>query len=476
MIKRYINFLWHSPTFTTWGSFLSKSLSLILILPLILTKFSEAEIGLWYLFLILISFQFLFDIGFGITFSRVISFAFGGSENIDDLRFTKEVIKSDPNWRKVNEIVKTMYYLYPKLAILFFIVLGAIGSVILFKPINATLEPLNNWLAWGIILTVTSLYLYGNIYSNYILGLNKVALLRRWEAITSTGATLTSFFVLIFTDSLLILVIAHQSWILINLLRNRWLARKIESNRFIQFSSGEKIVDFDLVKIVWSKAWRSSLGQFMSYGVVQSSGLLYAQLGSTSSVASYLLALRIIDTIKGFSQAPFYSKLPLMARLRAEGNNHELINVAGNGMRLALFSFVIPFIFVGIFIESLLSFIGSNAQFISTDIWILLGFGYLLERYGGMHIQLYSTTNHIIWHIANGISGSIYLIVSFILLDSFGLYAFPIGIIAGFLLFYIWYALHYSYKLIDQNFWKFESRISFVPITLFIIYSLLNIL
>ena len=42
--------LWDSPTFTTWGSLASRLLSTLVVLPLILVKFSAAEVVVWQLF------------------------------------------------------------------------------------------------------------------------------------------------------------------------------------------------------------------------------------------------------------------------------------------------------------------------------------------------------------------------------------------------------------------------------------------
>ena len=42
--------LWDSPTFTTWASLGTQSVSLVIVLPLVLTKLSAEEIALYYLF------------------------------------------------------------------------------------------------------------------------------------------------------------------------------------------------------------------------------------------------------------------------------------------------------------------------------------------------------------------------------------------------------------------------------------------
>jgi len=205
--------------------------------------------------------------------------------------------------------------------------------------------------------------------------------------------------------------------------------------------------------------------------VVQASGLIYAQIGSITNIASFLLGLRILNNIRGFSQAPFYSKIPLLARLRAEGNIKRQISIARQGMILSYWIFVLGYISVGILATPLLKLIGSNADFVEPLLWACMGLGFFLERYGAMHIQLYSTTNHIILHIANGVSGVIYLVFSFLLLDFIDVYAFPVAIIISQLGFYTWYSARHSYKIFHIRFWSFEKYNMIIPLVLIILYS-----
>lgn len=119
----------------------------------------------------------------------------------------------------------------------------------------------------------------------------------------------------------------------------------------------------------------------------------------------------------------------------------------------------------------LLELIGSNVEFPSSLIWCLLGLGIFFERYGAMHIQLYSTSNHIIWHIANGIGGIIMIIFSVVLFPLVDVLAFPIAILAGYLGFYSWYAAIHSYREFKLSFWSFEKNVMIVPLCVALIYS-----
>ncbi len=461
--------LWDSPTFMTWGSFLSRPLSLVIVLPLLLTRLSTEEIAVWYLFMTIVGLQMLVDIGFSPSFSRGIAYALGGAA-VGDLRRPARPGTGTPNLPVFFFIFSSMSGIYTRLAIAWPGVLLILGSAAVARPISLLSEPRPAWAAWAVILVVSTVTIWGNAYSAYLQGINRVALLRRWEMLSSLGAITTSFCVLLFGGRLLALVLAHQGWQLLNVLRNRWLARTVDDGRWARIPNHGR--DPEVFGAVWPSAWRSGLGVLMSYGLIQASGILYAQVGAAAQVASYLLALRLIQTVSQFSQAPFYSKLPVLARLFSEGRKQDLLALAKRGMRWAHWSYVAGFLGLGLLGTPLLHLIGSNADFPSRPLWALLGLAFFIERYGAMHIQLYSTTNHIIWHIANGVTGVIYVVTSLLLFQHIGVYAFPVGILCGYLGFYSWYAALHSYQAFDLSFFRFEKSTVLLPLGMVLLYTL----
>jgi len=449
----------------TWGSFATRSLSLIVVLPLVLNRLSTSEIALWYLFSTIIGLQLLADVGFSPTFSRVIAYGMGGLSTfeIKDLRdFKKSPALAEANWETIEKICSTMRAIYLRLTVISIFLLVTIGTWAMFRPISKMSDTRWGWAAWAVILITSGFTLFGNSYSSYLQGLNQIALLRRWEILTSLGAIGTSLIVLLAGGGLLGLIISNQGWLILNVLRNRWLCSTINNGRFQNFT--HKKIDPIVFQAVWPSAWRSGLGIFMGYGLVQLSGVIYAQFGTASGVASYLLALRLMQIVSQFSQAPFYSKLPLLARFRSEGNLEKQIQLAKRGMTLGYWTYVAGFIGLGVLATPLLTLISSNAEFVSPLLWGIMGLSMFAERYGAMHLQLYSTTNHIIWHIAHGVSGVIYLVVSLALFKQIGVYAFPIGTLAGYLGFYCWYAAMHSYRAFGLKFWDFEKVVMIPPL------------
>jgi len=363
---------------------------------------------------------------------------------------------------------------YNYLTPIIFILLASFGTISLIKPISYSGDIQGAWISWAVIVISTTVVFRGTIYSNYLQGINKIALLRRWQAIFAFMSTFSSFIILWIGGNLLSLVIANQCWYIFNVIRNYYFCRNTEEGKykFFVFKGRDK----EIFKAVWPSAWRSGFGILIYTGSIHVSSLIYAQVGNLTNIASYLLALRILNNIKMFSTAPFYSKIPYLSRLRAEGNLNKQVSVAKRGMQFSNWIFVLTFCSIGLLASTMLNFIGSHVKFVDPVLWSLMGFAFFLERYGAMHIQFYSITNHIVWHIANGISGFIYLAFSLLLLKYIDVFAFPIAMIVAQLGFFTWYSAKYSYSAFNLEFWNFEKKTMLIPLLLMIIFVIWTII
>lgn len=462
-----MNRLWNSPTFFSWISILSRTLSFALALPLILSRFTTEEIALWYLFATLMGLQLIIDMGFSATFSRVLAFAMGGSTDIEFNGASK--IKTGngvPNVEMVNRVYSTMNWVYLRLAIVWFIFLTILGwwsSIVLIEQMN---EPATGWVALYAVVVGSSIRLYGAKYASYLLGVDKVALLRRWESAVWIATLIVSILTLLSGGGFLLLVVVTQSFIVINVVINKYLVL-IVGNRQVQFIVSKQ-VDRHLLSQIWSRVWRSGVGIAISAGLVQGMGIVYARIAPPDLAAPYLLALNIMRILVQFSQAPFYTKIPKLSRLYSEGKLQAQIKIARKGMRLSYWVLVLGVLFVALVIDFISSVVKYSVDFVDYQLWVLMGVAMYAERYGAMHLQLYSTTNHIIWHVANGVTGAIFILLVIPLYYFYEVYAFPISQIFSNLIFYDWYCARKSYKAFNIRPIKFEFDISFVPLIFYL--------
>jgi hypothetical protein len=461
----------------TWLSYSTKALTLFGVLPLVLKQFTSGDIVLWYLFSTIISLQSIADFGFRQTFCRIISYAFGGATDITTFKIKEteaKTIEAGVNKPLLADIVSSMKMIYVWLTLILFILTTLFGTWSMIRPLHDASNNTQAWLSWFIVIVVSCVSFYGKIYMNFLEGLFKIAIVRRIETLTSTGSIVSSIIVLTVAPSLLNLVIVNQFWVLVVTARDWYLCRTVNDGLYKEVSIKLPFKK-EIFQKIWEPAWRSGISGFMSVGLTNLTGLIYAQVGDTKTVAAYLLTIRIINQIKDVSMAPFYSKLPLLAMLRVKNDMKGLIQVCKRGIFLSHLIYVLGFIIIGFGLGSFLKMIHSDVVEIDQRLWILLGIAFYVHRYGAMHMQVYLSTNHIISHIADGISGIIYIAFSLLLVPYIGIYAVPVGMLFGYLGFYSWYAAKHSYSSINISFTKFEAQTSLLPIVLMLIYIAINL-
>ncbi|HVX49981.1 MAG TPA: hypothetical protein VHB48_07480 [Chitinophagaceae bacterium] len=463
--------IWNSPTLTTWLSYSTQLLNIFGILPLVLKNFTPGDTSIWYLFTTIISLQYMADFGFRQTFSRTVSYAFGGATDISTFSSAQTfsiATTFEPNKVLLNRIVVVMRYIYLRLTVGLFILMSVFGTWAMAKPISQSSSHSQAWSAWIVVLFVSCISFWGKMYLNFMEGLYKIAVVRRVEIFTSLGSMLTCIAVLLFRPSLLNLVIANQFWILVVAGRDWYLCTHTENGLYKSFV--KLPFDRELFLKIWQSAWRSGISGFLGFGLTNLAGIVYAQVATSVEVASFLLAQRLIDQIKVVSMAPVYSNIPLLARLRVQNNMAKFTKIVKKSMLISHAVFVTGFICVGLFSKYLLTLIHSHVPFVPQLLWIFLGLAYFIHRYGAMHMQVYLTTNHVISHIADGVSGLIYVISAIVLSKFIGVYAIPTAMIMGYLGFYSWYAAIYSYRSINTGFWKLERDTVALPFLMLVLY------
>ena len=456
LIHATLRRLWHSPTATTWGSLTVRLSAVVLVLPVVLVRFAPAEVALWQLFTTLFMLAMMLDFGLAPTFARLLAFARGGATVAD----MANMQRSGPGSARVADpaaaaaVMSALRWLYPRLAVAATALLAVLGTWGLIKPVSQSADPISAWAAWLLVLATTGLAMWGGAYAAAMQGMDKIAVMRRWEVATGLGQILTSVVVLLLGGHLLALVAGYQAWAVVGALRNRWLLRSLHPDLFGLAPSPHP----EVIKVMWPPAWRSGLGVLMCQGLIQASGLIYGQLAPAAEVAAYLLALRLATMISQFCQAPFYSKLPRMAALQAAGQQAEQLRLAQRGMRLAYWVYAAGALVVAVFAGPLLQVIGSRTAFAAPGVWTLMALAFFAERFGAMHLQLYSLTNHIVWHIANGVTGLLMIAIAWLIYPRLGAYAFPLAMLLAYISFYCVYSASHTRKAFALQLLRFESR------------------
>ena len=470
-----------SPTANTWASALVRALNVFLVLPLVLKHLSEAEIALWSVFSTLIFLQTVLDFGFQSTFTRLTAYAFGGADPIDPARSPGTVApEGSPNWPLVRRIAATTRWIYGRLSWALFGLLAVPGSWALWRRVQelasgsgptadalhpSPTTPAQAWLAWSIIVGVTTVQFRGNWMVGYLAGTGHLARVRRWEALFGLASLATTPWVLWWSHSLLAMVAVNQTWILLGVLRNRWLSRRLNGGLLAETPT--PLRDAELLRTAWPQAWRSGIGSWAALGSVHLGSLVYAQVPDSKAVASYLVSLRLAQTVSVMAGGAVFSRLPNLAEHWSRRRLEEFRREANQGTRLALWATAAAL--------GLLAWVGpwllgtalrTPVPFAAAPTWSLLSLALFAERFGGTHLAVASATNRIHWHVTALVSGAIFLVVGATTYRWLGVDALPLGMLAGAAGFVAPYARRSTRAIPGFGGWDFDRRTSFGPAAL----------
>ncbi len=472
LLDRVLN----SPTLMTWANFGARILSLSVVIPIVLNRFLPEDVALYYLILSALTIQLLLGSGIVPTFARSISYAMAGAKKSEiGICVTEQGTASgEANLPLVSALLKEMRRLFIGLALLMFLLGSTLGTWLISEPIQLSSAVTHGWIAWGVIICISPIVLWSQHLSAYLQGGDQIAMEQRWAAVFSFGSAISSLIVILSGGKILGLVVSNQVWLLIGVVRISWLANRF--SRKIGLPVSTVAGRSGILNALWPQFWRSSVGTISTSLLVQLSGFFYARFADAMALAVYMVGFRLIQMISQISRVPFYSKIPRFNRFRAQGLTERLIKGAQRGMRISYALFIIPWAILLFSGDWILDFLGSQTHFPDKTLWILLGVAFFCERVGAMHIQLYTTTNDVVWHILSGVTFFIMLLLAYPLFLVFGVNGLPISMAIGYGTYFSYRSVRLSTKSLGVGFWSFESRCVIPFAMIFAILSLGSLL
>lgn len=452
---------WNSPSITTWVSLALRAGGAVVTLPLLLATLPPTEVAVWYLLLSVTNIAQLLDFGFGPTTTRAVAYAIAGRQlpgsPQESAILTSPLVETE---LLLGSLIQASKRIYLQIAAIAFTITGILGVWMLDTPISKLPSTASGYTALTITLAAIPILITNNALLALIQGSGHVALVRRWDSIFLLASIASTLLVLKLGGPLYLLALSAQIWNSISLIRSLIIFR----NRFPTY---RKLPEnhpqvLESRNRMWPVSWRYGTGTVLYTGSLQASGLIYAQFGSPVGIASYMVAMQILSLLKTTSQAPFQSKIPVLASLYAKQNLTGMLTLARSAALQSYWAFTLPFLVLAVATPPILLTLKSKTPFVTPAMWGLMGIGALLERLGGTHQQLLSISNNIQAHLA-GLGFSIVFSLSLALFaGSIGAYTFPIAVIAGHLLFFTPFSLYKSqihFNLAEYSF----NKSTFLP-------------
>jgi hypothetical protein len=417
---------------------IARILNGLVILPIALKQYNAEEIAFWLVLASVLGLQIFIDQGLTATLTRYFAYAKVGK----NARLSHEIQGSIPSFWQLRLLAR---YLYMAGASLWFIALLVYG--ILELPSIA--EQPWKWAAWGVFIVVTTLQFFNNQYIVMLEGSGLIGRLRMLDALINFGAVLGVILFSWFFRNIYALIMLQQSFVLLMILKN-WLLQRSFLSKLAEQKPDTVVVDKASFKAVFRVSWKSGLGVMLSNGLLNLLTVSVSGLQGDVRVANFLINLRLMQVVVQLSMAPFYSRIPMMSGLFAQGKWDELRLKGSTAMRNAMMLFIGGGGALLLMGEYLIQLFATQMDVTFGWIFIILFFAYYMERSGAMFLQFYSLSNRIMWHIANGITALIFITV-FGVLQLFNvdaMHAVIVGFLTGNILFYA----PFSFSLLFRDF------------------------
>lgn len=428
-----------------------QSLRLVIVTPLILTRFNETEIAAWYLFASLNFFGMIVSQRLGLTFSRMFSFAMGGASNLAPIKEKREQENSGkPNWASFERAYGTVSSL--NLAIGWVNVVVALGmgwfglsNILLGYNAKGVI-----WLAFGLMQFSSLLNFTFQRYAIALQGMNYIALINRWGIVFSILSITAGSLALLMGGGIISLVLVMQVFSIAGVFRNRILLHSIDEGRVLHFR--QYGFDREVFSWAWEPTWKGFIAQFGINGSMQLTAIIFTSYGSKIEVASFLFALRMMQTIIQIAQAPFSSVQPLMSRLMAAGNIEVLRPLIRKRIGYSLILTSLGILVAAVALPFLMNLIGSKVPFIPMNAWLLLGGLILVQRFDILCCAVSATGNRMIYYWECAIAALLGAVVLYIIKGTWGIHT-PIltAIFPGLILMNIG-PLRESAKILQQKY------------------------
>ncbi len=437
-----VGYAWNSPSIMNMAAVMARALAFLVPVPFLFTYFSSAEVALWFVFTTFQSMLALFYGTLPSIYIRILAFARTGASELGTIFETTGKAPSQteavPNWPLINEITANLRAVMGLLTVIWLVAAASLGTAIIWTPAEKAGGTPDAYWAWAFFVLGAAVRLYSQVYVAFLIGLDKIVLVKRLETLSWFASGVLVFFAMSATKSLAISMLIFQAPLIAYVVALHYYAAK--NGQAKRTDSWTKILSSKVGTSVLPRAGKAWIGIFASLASVYGTGLIFAQIGEAKITAAYLLALNTIGIINQLSMAPFFSMVPKLSALRAEGNLREQTKIGTESMLLSLCVFALGIGGVGVVVPILLKLASPDAQFVPVTLWAAMAAANFAFRYGALHLHYYTTTNDIKWHIVDTVNAGLLLLLLWLLFPLWGIYAFPAAQLIALCMFYIPYS------------------------------------
>lgn len=419
----------------------AKTLSNLLLLPVLMASNSDEQLVAWFLVYSLVTFVTALDFGLVSVVTRVFSYSVSDFTKITEITIlgarSRSPLFHDPFLRS------KVHKLYLRVAMIASVFVTLIFILIALEARGgyATEQMMAALLCGGI---ASFFLLYVNFYIACLNAGGQYSSVQVYKGTSYVGALFASYVSVFFMDlSASYVAIIFFFTVCIGhipiLFRFRCAFGTIDTILFDRSESHK------LNSYIFSSVVKTALGNIVIIGLQQFMGLYFVTTRSANDVAAFFTSLQVLRSINTFSRAPLYSQLPnvydkvivnetgTMSVLKRSACVGCIFFVSGVG----LYAVLADYVFV--------NFPFLNHFQLSYVFWALAVY-FLLELIGAFYVELHTVWGVILWTRVSLATLLLFFALVFLGAPIFGHHAVLWGATISYLLGFIPVAIYYSRK------------------------------
>ncbi|MBW4330266.1 hypothetical protein KY084_05195 [Stakelama sp. CBK3Z-3] len=296
--------------------------SALLLLPMLFTRLSSEEIGIWYLFITIQGLVLIADFGFQPTFARNIALAHSGASDLHTEGIS-EAVHDEPNWGLLNELLLVARRIYFGLAALLFLILATFGLWYVSSiAAKSGLDVGYVSRSWLIFSFGACLGIYFQWISPLLIGTDRVQTNYIYLIIARGGFALTGIIALYFGGRLTALAVALVGADLLGRLSVYPVVRSILS-RLHGFTISPGAFRH-LFARVWPNASRQGIVGIASFLILRYSSFVVATFFGLEMMASYGVSLQLMSALQQIALLPITILLPQLVAAQVRRDRQTL--------------------------------------------------------------------------------------------------------------------------------------------------------
>jgi hypothetical protein len=293
--------------------------SSILLLPLLLGCLSKADLGMYFVLVALTQIVPVLDFGLAPNVQRNVAYAMAGAKELQALGMSETPGTGTPNIALLWSLFRAVRSLYRRLAVVGFLILGAVGTWAVSVHVAETTWPAGTWLAWFISLVAVVSEIYLGWWTNFLIGMNQPLSAARFATAGYSLNLLLACILLKTGFGLLSVPIASLVSSLLQRSLNRNATLKI-MGKFSDPGDGSDVAS--LLKTLWPNIWR--MGCLLLANYVVANLIVFIPMFGLAINAEYGLSVRLITAVQTISAIWVYVKWPRIAQLNNLGEVSQM--------------------------------------------------------------------------------------------------------------------------------------------------------